>query len=85
MFRSDAWLSFLHDRGVDLSNSSVSRLDGGEVNANWKVTDQHGRSWVVRQYRVTLDPLEIESFSARAFFELTASREELHRAIRTPA
>jgi homoserine kinase type II len=54
------WSAFLADRGIDLTESTLSGLDGGEVNLNWKICAEDGRAWVLRQYQVTRDAGEVE-------------------------
>jgi homoserine kinase type II len=54
------WSAFLADRGLDLAESRVTRLDGGEVNLNWKISPVDGPSWVLRQYQVTREAGEVE-------------------------
>lgn len=38
----------------------MTRLEGGEVNDNWKLTSPDGPSWVLRQYGQTADPAELD-------------------------
>ena len=56
---NDQSQSFLTARGVDPTNAVVGRLDGGEINDNWLI-ESDGSRWVLRHYRRTRDPLEID-------------------------
>ena len=66
------WSAFLAERGIDLSTSSVTRLGGGEVNLNWKISGGGSQAWVLRQYQVTHDSGEVECELA-AVAQLAAS------------
>jgi Ser/Thr protein kinase RdoA (MazF antagonist)/membrane protease YdiL (CAAX protease family) len=54
------WSAFLAERGIDLTTSTVTRLTGGEVNLNWKISAGGGQARVLRQYQVTHDSGEVD-------------------------
>lgn len=60
------WSAFLAERGIDLTTCTVTRLIGGEVNRNWKISADDGQAQVLRQYQVTHDSDEVECELAAA-------------------
>ncbi len=55
------WSAFLGDRGVDAHTVAATRLTGGEVNDNWRLTRPEPRGPVVlRHYRATVVAAELD-------------------------
>ncbi len=52
------WRRFFRERGIP-GPVRRRRLDGGEVNDNWRA-ESNGHTWVLRHYRRTADPAAID-------------------------
>ncbi|SDS79387.1 phosphotransferase [Microlunatus soli] len=66
MILSQQLIEFCRRRDVDLAAGTVTRLYGGEVNDNWKIERPGASAVVLRRYRQTVEPEELDCELAAA-------------------